>query len=129
MLFESIDEGFCILEKINKTGGSLDFLFIQANKAFETQSGVHDVIGKTIREVVTGEPEEWVEIYDTILRTGKAIRFERDLSIKGHWLELYAFKVEDETNNHIAMLFRDISERKKTEEKLKNSEKKVPRAY
>lgn len=124
LLFESIDEGFCILEKINKTGESLDFLFIQANKAFEPQSGVHDVIGKTIREVVTGEPEEWVEIYDTILRTGKAIRFERDLSTKGHWLELYAFKVEDETNNHIAMLFKDISERKKSEEKLKNSEKK-----
>ena len=124
MLFESIDEGFCILEKINKTGEAMDFLFIQANKAFEPQSGVHDVIGKTIREVVPGEPEEWVETYDTILRTGKPIRFERDLSTKGRWLELYAFKVEDETNNHVAVLFKDISERKKSEEKLKNSEKK-----
>ncbi len=124
LLFESIDEGFCILEKINKTSESLDFLFIQANKAFETQSGVHDVLGKTIREVVPSEPDEWVETYDTILRTGKAIRFELDLFTKGHWLELYAFKVEDETNNHIALLFKDISERKKSEEKLKNSEKK-----
>ncbi len=124
MLFESIDEGFCILEKINKTDESLDFLYVQANKAFETQSGIHNVLGKTIREVVPGEPEEWVETYDTVLRTGKPIRFERELSTKGRWLELYAFKVEDETNNHVAMLFKDISERKKSEEKLKNSEKK-----
>ena len=124
LLFESIDEGFCILEKINKTDESLDFLFIQANKAFETQSGVHNVLGKTIREVVPGEPEEWVETCDTVLRTGKPIRLERELSSKGHWLELYAFKVEDATNNHVATLFKDISERKKSEEKLKNSERK-----
>ena len=124
LLFESIDEGFCILEKINKNDESLDFLFIQANKAFGTQFGVHNVLGKTIREVVPEEPEDWIETYDTVLRTGKPKRFERDLSTKGRWLELYAFKVEDETNNHVAMLFKDISERKKSEEKLKNSEKK-----
>ena len=124
LLFESIDEGFCILEKISKTNEPLDFLFIQANKAFETQSGVQNVLGKTIREVVPRDPEEWVETYETVLRTGKPIRFERDLSTKGRWLELYAFKIEDETNNHVAVLFKDISERKKSEEKLKNSEKK-----
>jgi PAS domain S-box-containing protein len=124
LLFESIDEGFCILEKINKSGEPLDFLYVQANKAFESQFGVGNVLGKTIREVVPGESEEWVETYDTVLRTGKPIRFERVLSTKGRWLELYAFKVEDETNNHVAVLFKDISERKKSEEKLKNSEKK-----
>jgi PAS domain S-box-containing protein len=124
LLFESIDEGFCILEKTNKTCEPMDFLFIQANKAFETQSGVHNVLGKTLREVVPGEPEEWVETYDTVLRTGKPTRFERVLSTKGRWLELHAFKVEDDTNNHVAVLFKDISERKKSEEKLKNSEKK-----
>jgi PAS domain S-box-containing protein len=124
LLFESIDEGFCILEKINKSGEPLDFLYVQANKAFESQFGVGNVLGKTIREVVPGESEEWVETYDTVLRTGKPIRFERVLSTKGRWLELYAFKVEDETNNHVAVLFEDISERKKSEEKLKNSEKK-----
>ena len=123
-LFESIDEGFCIIEKINKPGESTDFLYVQANKAFETQSGVHNVLGKTIREVVRGEPEEWVETYDTVLRTAKPIRIERDLSTGGRWLEEYAFKVEDETNNHVAVLFKDISERKKSEKILKNSEKK-----
>ena len=124
LLFESIDEGFCILEKINKTGESPDFLYVQVNKAFETQSGVLNVLGKTIHEAVMGESEEWGEIYDTVLRTGKPIRFERNLLTNGRWLELYAFKVEDDTNNHVAVLFKDISERKKSEEKLKNSEKK-----
>jgi PAS domain S-box-containing protein len=124
LLFESIDEGFCILEKINKTEESPDFLYIQVNNAFETQSGVHNVLGKTIREVLPGESEEWFETYENVLRTGKPIRFERYLSTKGRWLELYVFKVEDETNNHVAVLFKDISERKKSEEILKNSEKK-----
>ena len=50
-LFESIDEGFCIIEKVEGgTAGPLDFRYIVANPAFEMQSGVGGVVGKTIRQ-------------------------------------------------------------------------------
>ena len=124
LLFESIDEGFCILEKTSENSIPMDFRLVQANNAFESQSGIDNVLGKTIREVIPGESEEWVETFDTVLKTGKPIRFECSISTDGRWLELFAFKVKDDTNNHVAVLFKDISERKKSEEKLKNSEKK-----
>src|SRR6185437_10482159 len=97
-LFESMDEGFCIIERVERgTDGRLDFRYISANPAFETQSGVGGVVGKTIRQAFPGEPEEWFQTYDAVAETGEPIRFQRDLGTQGRVLELYAFRVGDET--------------------------------
>jgi two-component system, chemotaxis family, CheB/CheR fusion protein len=116
-LFESIDEGFCIIEKVEDgTSGPLDFRYIVANPAFEMQTGVGGVVGKSIRQAFPGEPEEWFETYDAILKTGEPLRFERDLATQGRVLELYAFRLEDETPRRVAVIFKDITERKRGEE-------------
>lgn len=122
-LFNSIDEGFYILEKVEaKSGELLDFRYVEANPAFAIQSGLSDVIGKTVRQVVPGEPEEWYLTYDAVLNTGEPIRFERELVTKGSVLELYAFRVGDETHRGVAVIFRNITERIRIDEKLKQSE-------
>jgi PAS domain S-box-containing protein len=124
-LFNSIDEGFCVIEKVSaKIGEPLDFLYVEVNAAFGVQSGITDVVGKTIRQVVPSEAQTWLEIYDTVLRTGKPIRFERVLSTKERILELYAFRVEDGTNCHVGVIFKDVTQRKKTEDALVESEKR-----
>src|SRR6185436_14431107 len=95
-LFESIDEGFCVIEKVEgEVGQPLDFLYVEANPAFADQSGVGGVVGKTIRQLFPGEPEEWFEIYNNILKTGVPMKFERELVTQGRILEIYAFRVED----------------------------------
>ena len=115
-LFESIDDGFCIIEKIEGQAGELlDFRFIEANPAVLAQSGVSNIVGKTMREVIPGETEEWFLTYDAVLRTGKSIRFERALVARERMLELYAFRVEDETLQRVAIIFKDITERKRAE--------------
>ena len=119
-LFESIDEGFCVIETVEgKAGESLDFRYVEANPAFATQSGVTGVVGKTIRQMVPGEAEEWLLTYDAVRRTGEPIRFERGLVTQGRVLELYAFRIEDETNRRVAVIFKDITERKRLENELR----------
>ena len=119
-LFESIDEGFCVLEKVEGDAGEPpDFRYLEANPAFATQSGVTGVVGKTIRQIVPDEPEEWCLTYDTVRRTGVPLRFERGLVTLGRVLELYAFRVEDETHRRVAVIFKDISERKRWENELR----------
>lgn len=115
-LFNSIDEGFCIIERV--AGEPLDFRYLEANPAFAVQSGVQNVIGKTIRQVVPGEPEEWFAIYDRVLQTRAPIRFERALVSVGRVLELYAFPVADQSDNRLAVIFDDITERKRREADL-----------
>ncbi len=119
-LFESIDEGFCVIEKVDgELGDTLDFRYVEANPAFALQSGIGNVVGRTIREAFPGEPEEWFETYDNILRTGQPVRFERGLITQGRVLELYAFRVADETNRRVAVVFNDITARKNAENQIK----------
>ena len=97
------------------TDGLLDFRYVAANPAFETQSGVGGVVGKTIRQVFPGEPEEWFETYDAIVKTGNPLRFERNLGTQGRALDLYACRIEDARHRRVAVIFKDIAGRKQAE--------------
>lgn len=124
-LFNSIDEGFCVIEKVEGgVGAPPDFLYLEANPAFGAQSGMGGMVGKTIRQALPDEPEGWCSIYDTVLRTGEPIRFERGLVTHGRVLELYAFRVKDETHRRVAVIFKDITEHKRSEEALRESEER-----
>jgi len=115
-LFNSIDEGFCILEKVED--GPLDFRFIEVNPAFAIHSALENVIGKTLREVSPTISEEWLLSYDQVVITGKEIRLERGMAAREKMLEVYAFRVNDKTNRRVAVVFRDITERKKAEQEV-----------
>ena len=118
-IIDLIDSGFCILEKVAaKEGEPLDYRYIEVNKAFMAQSGKSDVVGKTVREVFPGEFDERFKVYDTILKTGEPVRFEREYRTQGRVLELYAFRV-DEVRQHLGVIFKDITKRKKMEVSLR----------
>jgi signal transduction histidine kinase len=129
-LFNSIDEGFCVIEKIMPSAKPVkakgrpkavvsDYRYIESNPAFTTQSGLHNVIGKTIRQILPDEHSGWCHIYDTILETGIPKRFERTLLKQKRLLELFAFRVEDDEHLRVAVLFSDITQRKLEEETKK----------
>lgn len=77
-LFDSIDEGFCIIERVE--GESINFRYVEAIRAFVVQTGVSDIVGRTIREAFPDAPEEGYEIYENVLKTGESIRFEIEVS-------------------------------------------------
>ena len=116
MCFESIDEGFCIIEKLE--GETLDFRYVEANAAFAAQTSLSDVVGKTLRQVLPDEFEERLTIYDAVTRTGEPVKIQRRFGSQGRVLELYAFRVEDDMHRRVAINFQDITERKRAEEKL-----------
>jgi two-component system, chemotaxis family, CheB/CheR fusion protein len=113
MLFNSIDEGFCVLERIEGAAGKpIDFRFIEVNPAFERQAGTSGVLGKTIREMFPTEPEDWYSIHDEVLTERTPIRHEHGLESKSRVLELYEFPLHDAKKNRLAIIFQDITERK-----------------
>ena len=120
-LFNSIDEGFCIIEFFDGPHGPLsDYIHIEANPAYELHAGIPNVVGQKLREMVPDEADGWAELYGGVLRTGVPIRFERELVATGRHLELAAFRIEPASRRQVAVLFQDITARKRAETAIQN---------
>ena len=121
-LFKSMGQGFCVIERIESADGALpDFLYIEANPAFEAQTGLVAVVGRTLREVLSAEFQERSLTYHNVLQTGEPLWFERVFGAEGRVLSLYAFRVEDHTHRRVAISVQDITERKRAEHLLRQN--------
>ncbi|MFT3678694.1 MAG: PAS domain-containing sensor histidine kinase [Ferruginibacter sp.] len=116
-LFNSIDEGFCIIEVLfDKNESPCDYRFLEANKAFEQQTGLTNAIGKTMKELVPEHEQYWFDMYGNVAKTGEPVRFENAARALGRYYNVYAFRIDEFSVNHVAVLFNDITERKKLEQ-------------
>ena len=115
-LFEAIDAGFCILEmKFGEDGRAVDYRFAEVNPAFERQTGLADAAGKWISELAPDIEQHWKDAYGDVARTRRPARFEDNSPALGRWFEVYAFPVDAPEAMRVAVLFTDVSERKRAE--------------
>ncbi|MBL1179230.1 MAG: response regulator [Pantanalinema sp. GBBB05] len=113
-LFDSMDEGFCIIEKVETdTGQPSDFRYLTVNPAFERHTGIPDVVGKTVREFVPNVEQSIIDRYDAVVRTGEPQQFLDYLSDLDIWIEAEVFPTQKA--GQIAVLFSNVSERKRAE--------------
>ncbi|PKN27460.1 MAG: hypothetical protein CVU64_15935 [Deltaproteobacteria bacterium HGW-Deltaproteobacteria-21] len=128
-LFDSIDEGFCIIEVLfDENEKPLDYRFLEINPSFERQTGINNAVGRRMREIASQHEERWFEIYGRIALTGDPVRFENPAKQLGRFYEVYAFRVGEAAERKVAILFNDISERKRTEEAIRERERDLERA-
>jgi len=117
-LFNSIDEGFCIIKVLfDENDQPYDYRFVEANKAFNRQTGIAEAVGRTMREIHPLHELYWFEIYGRIAKTLQPERFENEAKALGNFYEVYAFPTGNPEQHHVAVLFNDISQRKKEENK------------
>lgn len=115
-LFETMDQGFCILEMIfDPANHPVDYLFLEINPIFEQQTGLKNAVGRTARQLVPDLEAHWFEIYGKVALTGEAIRFIEGSAAMGRWFEVYAFRLGDADSRKVALLFTEITERRKAE--------------
>ena len=126
LLFNSIDEGFCIIEMIfDDQKKPVDYRFLVINASFERQTGLQDAVGKRMREFAPDHEEHWFETYGKIALTGESIRFENRAEQLHRWYDVYAFRFGEPENFQVAILFNDITARKKTEKELETVNKEL----
>ena len=112
LLFDGIDEGFCILDKVDtRAGEPSDYCYLTANPGFEQQSGIANPTGRTIREIAQGDAQGWCDIYDKVWETGEPVRFEREFAAQGRFLEVYAFRFDEGASHRMGVIFLDVSAR------------------
>jgi signal transduction histidine kinase len=121
LLFNSIDEGFCIIEMIfDEQKKPVDYRFLVINSSFERQTGLIDAVGKRMREFAPNHEEHWFETYGKIALTGESIRFENRAEQLHRWYDVYAFRFGEARNFQVAILFNDITDRKQAVETIKS---------
>jgi PAS domain S-box-containing protein len=109
-LFESIDEGFAVIEVlVDEAGAATDYRFVEANPAFVQQSGLANAVGRTVRELVPGIEQEWIERYAHVAASGEATRFQSGSEVMGRWFDVFAFRVGRPAERRVALLFTDVS--------------------
>ena len=122
-LFESIEEGFCVIELIHEGGKAVDYRFLECNPAFEHHTGMRGAVGRRMREFAPDHEAHWFELYGEVDASRTPVRAVLPAkSLDDRWYEVHAFPFGPPGSHRIAVLFDDISGRMRAEQALRESE-------
>jgi len=117
-LFSNMDEGFFLGEiVVDEQEEPIDWVFLEANNAFEKQSGLSlkSIVGKAVKFALPKIESSWIQTYGKVALSGTSVRFENYNEDTKRWYEVYSYSPE---KNQFAAIFTDITKRKEAERKL-----------
>ena len=122
-LFESMDQGFCVIEMLFDPAGSpIDYWFVETNAMFEQQTGIAGVQGKTARMLFPEQDSFWANACGRVVLTGEPVRFDHEVKPMNRWFEVYASPQGSSGSpgsHKVAVLFRDITGRRQSDAALR----------
>jgi two-component sensor histidine kinase len=112
-LLENMAEGFAMCEAIWDERGRLsDYTILELNAALQRMLGVGpEAVGTKLSDS-PGDRSDWLKLCERVLKTGRPASFETHTRRAGLWHEIRVTRV---TDDRMAQLFFDITERKRAE--------------
>jgi PAS domain S-box-containing protein len=127
-LFNSIDEGFCVIEMLfDDNKKPIDYRFLEVNPSFAFQTGMRGAVGKRMREIAPDHEPHWYEAFGEIALTGKPVRFINEAKALDRWFDVYAFRFGGPESRKVALLFMNITERRRAEHALLTAKNQIGR--
>ena len=118
-LFENMQEGCAYCRMLfDAAGRPADWVYFAVNPAFERLTGLRDVVGKRILQVLPQtceENPELLEIYGRVVTSGQAEEFEIDFKPLALCLHVSAFCPEPQ---HFVAVFEDVTGRRQEQAAL-----------
>lgn len=128
-LFENMLNGYAYCRMLYEDGVPQDFIYLDVNPAFEKLTGLKDVVGRKVSEVIPGiqkSDPELLEIYGRVALTGMPERIETYIEALDMWFWISVYSSQKE---HFVAVFDVITERKKAEEALRVSDAELHDNY
>jgi PAS domain S-box-containing protein len=122
-LFENMLNGFAYCQMLFEPDQPQDFIYLKVNGSFEALTGLKDVAGKRVSEVIPGIQEsdpELLETYGRVASTGNPERFETYVKALKMWFSISVYSPGKE---YFVAVFDVITERKRVEKELRLKEK------
>jgi PAS domain S-box-containing protein len=123
MLFEAMDEGFLLATVLfDEYGHAAGLAYSEANPAAVRLTSIHYVGPGQLKMRPEHEPC-WLEACAQVARTGVSTRSQCFTDPLGSWFDFFVHPVGgDSAAPRVAILFHDITVRKRTEDALRESE-------
>jgi PAS domain S-box-containing protein len=119
LLFENMLDGFAYCKMLyDDHHQPVDFIYLNVNNAFEKLTGLKNVVGKRVTEVIPGIRESHSDLlatYSRVALTGVPERFELELKPLDAWFNISVYSTEKE---HFVAVFDNITERKTAEAEI-----------
>jgi PAS domain S-box-containing protein len=122
-LFENMQEGYAYCRMLTEDGGLPDFEYLDVNEAFDRLTGLKDVVGKRVTEVIPGIRETNPEVFETygrVASTGKPEKFETFVDALGIW---FSVSVYSPARGFFVAVFDNVTDSRRMEEQLRQSQK------
>ncbi len=126
-LFENMAEGVAYFQMLFKDDKLQDAIYLEVNPAWEKLTGLKNVLGRKITEVLPNILESRSELFERSVRvalTCQPERFETYSTYLKRWLSVSAYCPKKE---HVILVFDDITERKHANETLQQSYEEIRR--
>lgn len=122
-LIDKSPVGYALHEIIcNSDGEPCDYIFIEANAAFEKFIGlsISDIKGKKISEIlpyIKSEAFDWISFYGNIALNGGEEEFQQYSGVLGRWYTVNTYSPE---KNYFVTFFTDITENLSKQSKIQD---------
>ncbi|MFI5208646.1 MAG: PAS domain S-box protein, partial [Gemmatimonadales bacterium] len=118
-VFEHMSEGVALCRMLfDKAGRPHDFEYLRVNAAFEKLTGLMNVTGRKVSDVIPGILEsspELIETYGRVATTGRPEKFETYVKGLDSWFSIAAYRP---VPDHFVAVFTVITQRKNAETAL-----------
>jgi len=129
LLFENMLEGMSYHQVVFDNEKAIDYIYLEVNKAFEVHTGLTNVVGRKVSEIMPGILKNNPELFERFGRVAKTSipeQYETYVASTNTWFFTSLYHLTDDI---VVSFFENITQKKRVELERMESEERFRKAF